>query len=137
MSMSTKTRLLYFWCALIGGILFISILPGNSTIYPIVSAYDASRWIHFLIYATVASLPAAAWNGKIKILVPMAVISLCIALEPLQTLISSPIVRPKNVLADIFGVVAGILLGLNVRRLRTTTKSDNNTSNDPFRSTAL
>jgi Zn-dependent protease with chaperone function len=136
-SMFTNIRLFFLWCVLIGGILFISILPGNSSIYPFVAAYDANRWIHFLIYATVASLPTAAWKGKVKILLPMAVIGLCIALEPLLTLIPNPIVRPRNVLADVFGVSAGILLGLNLRRLRTSARSGNHPIPDPSRSTVL
>jgi zinc transporter ZupT len=115
----------------------MSILPGSSSIYQVVVAYDANRWIHFLVYAAVASLPAGAWKGKSSILLPMAVIGLCIALEPLQTFISGPIVRPQNVLADLFGVAAGILLGLNLRRMGTSAKLDNNASPDPSRSTTL
>ena len=135
--MLTKMRLRYFWYVLIFGILLMSILPGSSSIYPVVAAYDTNRWIHFLVYATVASLPTAAWKRRISILLPMAVIGLCIALEPLRTLIPGPIVRPQNVLADLFGVVAGILLGLNLRRMRTSARSENPASPDPSRSTTL
>ena len=135
--MLTKMRLRYFWYVLIFGILLMSILPGSSSIYPVVAAYDTNRWIHFLVYATVASLPTVVWKRRISILLPMAVIGLCIALEPLRTLIPGPIVRPQNVLADLFGVVAGILLGLNLRRMRTSANSDNNAIPDPSRSTTL
>ena len=135
--MLTRMRLRYLWYVLIGGILSMSILPGGSSIYQVVAAYDANRWIHFLVYATVASLPTVAWKRRMSLLLPMAVIGLCIALEPLRTLIPGPIVRPQNVLADLFGVVAGILLGLNLRRMRASAKSDNNASPDPSRSTML
>ena len=135
--MLTKMRLRYFWYVLIFGILLMSILPGSSSIYPVVAAYDTNRWIHFLVYATVASLPTVAWKRRMSLLLPMAVIGLCIALEPLRTLIPGPIVRPQNVLADLFGVVAGILLGLNLRRMRTSANSDNNAIPDPSRSTTL
>ncbi len=135
--MLTRMRVRYLWYVLIGGIFLMSILPGSSSIYPVVAVYDTNRWIHFLVYATVASLPTVAWKGRSSILLPMAVIGLCIALEPLRTLISGPIVRPQNVLADLFGVIAGILLGLNLRRMRTSAKSDNNASPDPSRSTTL
>jgi hypothetical protein len=135
--MLTEMRLRYLWYVLICGIFMMSIIPGSNSIYRVVVTYDANRWIHFLVYATVATLPAVAWKRRYSILFPMAVIGLCIALEPLQTFISGPIVRPKNVLADVFGVSAGILLGLNLRRLRTSARSDNNPNPDPFRSTAL
>jgi zinc transporter ZupT len=115
----------------------MSILPVSSSIYKVVVAYDANRWIHFLVYAAVASLPAAAWKRRSSKLLAMAIIGLCIAVEPLRTLIPGPIVRPQNALADLFGVVAGILLALNLRRMRTSAKSDNNASPDPSRSTSL
>jgi VanZ family protein len=115
----------------------MSILSGSSSIYQVVVAYDANRWIHFLVYAAVASLPTAAWKGRISILLAMAVIGLCIAVEPLRTLLPGHIVRPQNVLADLFGVVAGILLALNLRRMRTSAKLDNNAIPGPSRSTRL
>jgi len=135
--MLTKMRLRYLWYVLICGILLMSILPVSSSIYKVVVAYDANRWIHFLVYAAVASLPAAAWKRRSSKLLAMAIIGLCIAVEPLRTLIPGPIVRPQNALADLFGVVAGILLALNLRRMRTSAKSDNNASPDPSRSTSL
>ena len=134
--MLTQIRLRYLWYVLICGIFLMSIIPGNNSIYRLVVAYDANRWIHFLVYAIVATLPAVAWKRRFSMLLPMAVVGLCMALEPLQAYIMGPIVRPRNVLADVFGVGAGILLGLNLRRMHMLESSDNTTSPDTSRSTS-
>jgi zinc transporter ZupT len=47
-----------------------------------------------------------------------------ILLETVETLIPGSIARPQNVLANLFGVGAGILLGINLRMMRTAAKSE-------------
>jgi hypothetical protein len=44
-------------------------------------------------------------------------------------------VRPQNASADLFGIAAGILLGLNIRMMRNSAKSFENASSDSSRST--
>jgi len=129
--MLTNSRLRYLWCVLTGAILLMPILPGSSLIYQAVAAYDANRWIHFLAYATVAAIPISSWGRRTSVLFSLAIVVIGIPLELLQGFTG----RAQNVFADLFGFGAGILLGLNIRMMRTSAKQENNASPDPSRST--
>ena len=135
--MLTNKQLRYLWCVLTGGILLMSILPGSSSIYQAVAAYDANRWIHFLIYATVAAIPVVAWRHRTSVLFSLVIVALGIALELLHAHIPGLIGRPQNAFADMFGAGAGILLGLNIRMMRNSAKLGANATPDPSRTTIL
>jgi uncharacterized membrane protein YedE/YeeE len=137
MTILTNPQLRYFWCVLTGGILLMSNLPGSSLIYQAVAAYDSNRWVHFLVYATVAVIPVVAWRRRTSVLFSLVIVALGIALELLQTHIPGLIGRPQNAFADMFGVGAGILLGLNIRMMRNSAKSGANATPDPSRTTIL
>jgi VanZ family protein len=133
MIMSTNRRLFYIWCVLTGGMLLISMLPASSSIYQAVAVFDSHRWAHFFVYATVAAIPITSWRRRFGVLFALALAMLGIFFEFLQTTIPGPIVRPQNVLADLFGVGAGILFGLNIRMMRTSAKSGANAAHGPSR----
>ena len=116
--MLTNTRLGYLWCGLTGGILLMSSLPGSSLIYKVVAAHDLIRWVHFIAYALVASIPVAAWRLWTSVLASFAIAVLGIAFELLHAFIQGCAIFPQNVLADLFGVACGILLGMNIRVMR-------------------
>ena len=64
-----NNRLLYLWCVLTVGVVLISLLPGSIWIYHFLAAYDSNRWGHFLAYASVATIPVAAWKRRTSILI--------------------------------------------------------------------
>jgi len=132
--MLTKNRLLYLWCALTVGIVFIAILPGGNSIYQLLAAYDANRWVHFLAYAWVVAIPVAAWRRAASILLSLVPAIFAIALEAVQAHIPGPIVRTSNIPADLFGVAAGVLLGLNLRMMRNSAKLPGREPSDSPRS---
>jgi hypothetical protein len=135
--MSTNTRLCYLWCVLTSGLFFISVLPGGSWTYKALSIYDSNRWLHFLACATVAAIPVAAWRLRTNLLLSLVIGSLGIVPELLQQVLPGAISRPRNILADLFGVAAGVLLGLNIRVMHNSARSPNNVSANPSRSTML
>jgi len=135
--MLINTQLRYLWCVLTGGVLLMSILPGSISSYQAVAVYNSNRWVHFLVYATVVAIPVASWRRRSGVLFALSLAILAIILESLQTTIPGPIVRPQNVLADLFGVGAGILLGLNIRTMRASAKSGAHATPHPFRTTIL
>lgn len=128
-------RLRYLWCVLIGGIFFMSILPGNSSIYQVVATHGLNRWVHFLAYGAVASIPVAAWRRRGTILFSLFIVMLGTVLESLQAFVPGLTARTRILLADLFGVAAGILLGLNVRVMFNSAKSPDNLDPAPSRST--
>ena len=128
--MFRNKRLFYLWCVLTAGIVLISILPGSSWLYHFLAAYDSRRWAHFLAYASVASIPVAAWKRKASILLSLIPPIISIFLELRQAYIPGPMIHAQNVPADLFGIAAGVLLGLNIRVMRNSAKSIDKTSSD-------
>jgi hypothetical protein len=133
--MSTNTRLCYLWCAMTSALFFISILPSGSWTYKALSIYDSNRWLHFLACATIAAIPVAAWRPRTNLLLSLVIGSLGVVPELLQQIIPGSIARPRNILADLFGVAAGVLLGLNMRVMLNPARSSREVSSSPSRST--
>jgi len=133
--MLTNNRLLYLWCALTGGIVLVSILLGSSWIYSLIAAYDSNRWVHFFAYASVAAIPIAAWKRRITMAYSLVPPLLSIAIASSHVYFPGPVVRVENIPADIFGIAAGILLGLNIRMMRRSAKSLENSGSDRSHST--
>ena len=132
--MLTNNRLFYLWCVLTGGVILISVLPGSSSIDHFLAAYDSNRWAHFLAYVSVATIPVAAWKSRTSILFSLIPALVSIALELWQSHMPGPMVRTQNVPADLFGIAAGVLLGLNIRMMRNSEKSIDNVRSDSSRS---
>ena len=132
--MLTNNRLFYLWCVLTGGVILISVFPGGSLIDHFLAAYDSNRWAHFLAYAPVATIPVAVWKSRTRILCGLIPALVNIALELWQSHMPGPMVRTQNVPADLFGIAAGVLLGLNIRMMRNSEKSIDNVRSDSSRS---
>jgi hypothetical protein len=121
--MTTNTGLRSVWCVLTGIVLVVAAMPSGSAIYQGIVSLDSSRWVHFLAYAVVSAIPVAAWRRRSAVLLSLCGVAIGMLLEGLQPLISGFHGRPLNLLADVFGVGAGILLGLNLRMMRTSPDS--------------
>lgn len=115
--MANKLRSCYAWSVLVGGIMFMSLLPCRSWLYQVLSAYYASDWTRFLVYAAAASIPCAAWRTKRRMLYALLVVILSIVTEVLRAMASGPSVHPELIPADLLGMAAGVLLGLNLREM--------------------
>ncbi len=115
-----NTRLRLIWYVLVGGVLLMSIRPGSSWLYQVISTNELNRWVHFLAYILLVAIPFASWKGRTGGALSLLVAALGIGLEVTQALISGPMLAlaPDNVTADLFGVAAGTLLGYNIRLLR-------------------
>ncbi len=131
----TDLRLRFAWCVLTGVVISISILPGNSSIYQVAATPGLNRWVHFLAYAGVAAIPLLAWRLRSTILISLAIVMLGPVFDSLQAIVPGLIARPEILFADLFGVAAGILLGLNVRVMFDSAKSSDKFGADPLRST--
>lgn len=129
--MLANNRLFFLWCALSGGIFFVSILPGGTPLYQFIASYDANRWIHFLVYASAATIPVAAWKPKSRVLLSFVPLILGVFLELLQAHFFGSPTRGQNVPGDLFGMAAGILFGLNLRVMRKSARSLGSVRSDP------
>ncbi len=131
--MLKNKRLAYLWCFLIGGIFLISILRGSNWNYHSIAVYDSSRWAHFLAYVLVAAIPVVAWKYRRDVAFCLVPVVMNIAFESLLAHLPGSVVRAQNISADLFGTAAGILLGLNIRVMRNSAKSLNNSGLNVFR----
>jgi hypothetical protein len=118
---------------LIGGIFLISILRGSNWNYHSIAVWDSSRWAHFLVYVLVAAIPVAAWRYRRDVAFCLVPVMMNIAFEFLLAHIPGSVIRTQNISADLYGTAAGILLGLNIRVMRNSAKSLNNSGPDVFR----
>ena len=135
--MLTDTRLRFLWCVLACGALLMSIPFAASWIGRIIGTSDLNRWAHFLAYAAVAAIPVAAWRQRTNQLFSLVFVMLGVAIELLPAFLPGSIVRPQNAGADLFGVGAGILLGLNLRVMHNSASSLANRIPNPSRSTMI
>ena len=58
------------------------------------------------------------WKRKYRFLLSLVAVLMVIALGSLQTFIPGHSNRSQNAMPDLFGVAAGVLLGLNLRMIR-------------------
>jgi hypothetical protein len=122
--MINEIRLRYLLCVLTGGVVLMAILPSSSWMCQIVGNSDWNRWAHFLVCLTVVVIPFAVWKNRSAILFPLIIVIVGILIEFTQMLIPGSHVQHQNVFSDLFGAGAGILLGLNIRVMRSSEKGE-------------
>lgn len=116
--MNNHLRLRYVWAVLAAGVLFFSALSGASWLGQVTVPYCPSRWIHFLVYAAVTSIPCTAWCKKRSVLFCLSVVAFSAVCELLLAIAGRPARGLENAVSDFFGIAAGVLLGLNLRLSR-------------------
>jgi putative effector of murein hydrolase len=107
-----------FWCSLLGAVLILSNLPAEGWPYEGITYYASNHWFHFLLYAAIVAIPVTMWKRKYRFMLSLVAVLLVIALGSLQTFIPGHRNRSQNAMPDLFGVAAGVLLGLNLRMMR-------------------
>lgn len=125
--MHTNGRLFRIWCLINFGVFLFEALPGRNSFYTSVAAFDKNRWLHFLVYMAIVSIPFATWKNRADMVLSLIPPFLTYSLEYMQSSIYGPQIRYRNLSADLFGIAAGILLGFNLRVLR----SSNRRQDDP------
>ena len=106
------------WCSLLGAALILSNLPAEGWPYGEITYYASNHWFHFLLYAAIVAIPVTMWKRKYRFMLSLVAVLLVIALGSLQTFIPGHGNRSQNAMPDLFGVAAGVLLGLNLRMIR-------------------
>ena len=129
--MIAKYRIPFLWCVLTSGLVLITILPDNNALHDIVTGFDSNRWAHFIAYAAVVTIPVALWRRRTSIFLSLLPAFLAIALEFLPIYVPGEMPHRQSVPADLFGVAAGILLGLNIRAMRASAKNLNRPGSPP------
>jgi hypothetical protein len=106
------------WCTMLGAALILSNLPAEGWPYEAINQYTSNHWFHFLLYAAIMAIPVTVWKRKYRFMLSLVAVLLVIALGSLQTFVPGHGNRSQNAMPDLFGVAAGVLLGLNLRMIR-------------------
>ena len=106
------------WPSLLGAALILSNLPTTGWPFQAITPYASNHWFHFLLYTVIVAIPVTIWKRKYRFMLSLVAVLLVIALGSLQTFIPGHQNRSQNAMPDLFGVAAGVLLGLNLRMIR-------------------
>jgi VanZ family protein len=99
------------------GIVVLSVIPGYNGVIP-------DKWGHFLGYGMCASLALFAWERRRSAMLAVALVAaLGVLLELAHRYIPGRTVEPWDVLANLMGIGAGLLLGMNLRLMLAPTKT--------------
>jgi putative effector of murein hydrolase len=131
--MSNRHIVRVVWCLLLGAALILSNLPATGWPYQTITEYASNHWFHFLLYAAIVAVPVTLWKRKYRFMLSLVAVLLVIALGSLQAFIPGHQNRSQNAMPDLFGVAAGVLLGLNLRMLHSP-ESPSAPPKQPYRS---
>lgn len=115
----------YLWCTLLTALILLTVLPDNFLLHDLVTGFDSNRWAHFIAYACVIAIPFVLLRRRTLVPISMLPAFFAIGLEFLPIYVPGEMPHARSIAADFFGVGAGILLGLNIRLMRTSAKNLN------------
>jgi hypothetical protein len=114
----TSYRLRLAWYALTATIALLSILRGVNLHGSYLGAYVDRDWAHFLAYAVAATLPLLVWRRLTGLALSFGLGIFSVVLQILRALISDRVMDLQGTAVNLLGIVAGILLGLNILTLQ-------------------
>ncbi len=98
------------WALLVAGALIASVF-GNVLFV----SFSANRWVHFLVYAAVTSIPCAIVRTKTTLVFSLGIVGCCAIGGIAMAVLNWNGVRAESTISDLFGIAAGALLGVNLR----------------------
>ena len=114
MKMRTKSYWQLSWCVLIALIALTSLFSGEIMHKPPLNEYIDSGWAHFFAYMAAAALPLLTWKRRTGLAVALGVAILSVLFQILRGLVAGSVVDFDATVINLFGIAAGILLGLNL-----------------------
>jgi len=121
--MGNRRWLLAIWGMTVAAIGLFLLVPSISLASENVKFFFKNDWVHFALFIFVVSVPCVLARSRKHLMWGIAVASVLAAAEAVH----GAFIEAKQVLdvfgADLFGIVAGILLGLNLRMLNSASVS--------------
>jgi len=124
----------FLWCLLVAAIFIPDLLPAQSPSYREIAAYAANRWVHFLAYAAMTTIPVALWKRRSAVVLSFLPAVTSVLLQLLHAHFSGALLGSLYVSADMFVSAAGILFGLNLRMMRSSGRATGDAKPAPPRS---
>ena len=124
-------RLIFIWCVLICGIYGLLLLSYWRLNYYFFVTLDSSRWFHFMIYSIAATIPLLILKKVRYVIASFVPLAIAMATEAFRFDVPSTTLRSQTVPADLFGIAAGVLLGLNLCTLRSSARALGDRNREP------
>lgn len=115
--MNSRLPRLPVWVAFAGGVLVLFAVPDGSPVGELLAPCLASHWARFGAFAAVAAVPCFAWRFRTWAFCSAALAFAVLCALP-NVLFHWPPASQEMAVSALFGIAAGILLGLNLRFLR-------------------
>ncbi|MDE3199567.1 MAG: hypothetical protein KGN79_01500 [Acidobacteriota bacterium] len=118
MQAQTRRRYRGLWFFLVISISLATLWSGNSeTKYPL-GAMIGHRWAHFLLYLATGCIAFLAWRLWTALAVSAGIAIVSVALQIAKASLAHSPVDGRALIVNVFGVVAGVLLALNILTFR-------------------
>jgi hypothetical protein len=114
---SGNLQLRILWFVLVGFIVTMSLLPGRTELYQYIAGYYSNSWVHFAGFGLVSAIPVIVSKRRSVILLSLVLALLCVAIESVHSFNPGHLTRAQYTVPNLFGVVAGLLFGCNIRML--------------------
>lgn len=135
MNILTNSRLRISSYLLIGAMALTSLLPKPSLNAFGMGPYIDRGWLHFIVYATAATLCLIAWKRSVGLVLAFGLCFLSVVLQVLRAQIAGLWIDYFGMAVNLLGIAAGILLGLNIISSRSRSKPQDQSRPDRSHST--
>ncbi|HWA96664.1 MAG TPA: hypothetical protein VG844_18855 [Terracidiphilus sp.] len=119
MQAQTKLHFRVIWLFLIVLISIATLWSGISGVHSPLGAIIGHRWAHFLIYLAVGCIAFLAWKMATALAISFGVAIVSVALQVAKASLAHVSADKHALVVNLFGVAAGVLLGLNILTFRT------------------
>jgi len=131
MLMPSSSQLKISLVVMTAGLVVGSLLPGGASLHdPRVAPYVDGDWVHFIVYLMVAALPMLVWKVRRGIGISIGLAAVSVLLQVVHGQISAQTTDAHSIVVNLLGIAAGILLGLNLRAIRSRANQESITSPD-------
>jgi hypothetical protein len=130
-------RLQLYWFLVAGTIVFLHLLPHSGFSTNSLRAYVNLYWVRFLIYLLISIVPVFAWKLRRGLFISLGFGAVSSGLEVVRGNLLYRSVKFEDIVVNLLGVVAGILLALNIRSLCSRTNPVGGRGADGSHSTPL
>ena len=118
----TETHFRALAVLLMAGIALIWLLPFIGIEITVNDLSLDEEWVHFLVYALAATLCLLAWRSPRPLVIAWSLFALSVVLQILHNYKLGRHIDVSTICVNLLGIAAGVLLGFNLRTLRSQLK---------------
>lgn len=122
MKAPTKFQLRIILLALIGGVAVIWLYPFTGSQLAQYESLIDRGWLHFLVFAVIATINMLAWRQPASFITAFGLFAISVGLQLIHNARTGLGIDRFALIANLLGISAGVLLGLNIATLKSRLK---------------